>query len=281
MKTISDELKAHIAGEVMTLATCWKITRNDATVMGFTDHDADLVIEGLNYVAATGFTPTAVQTTSGFAVDNLDIDGMLDSSAITEADIMAGLYDYAEISVFMVNYTDLTQGKMILRTGWLGEVTFSRNQFVTQVRGLAQSLNQKIGEVYSPNCRALLGDAKCKVDLTSFKFTSTVTGVVNNRVFAASGLTNPTDFFSDGVVKFTSGANAGLQMEVKSYLEGSDITLVLPLPYTIAIGDGFEITAGCDKNFTTCINKFANAINFHGEPDVPGMDAILQTAGTI
>ena len=205
---------------------------------------------------------------------------MLDSSAITEADIMAGLYDFAEIEVFNVNYNDLTQGKLILRTGWLGEVSFSQNRFVAEVRGLTQRLGQKIGDVFSPNCRALLGDNRCKVDLDDYRESGVVSNVTNKRVFADSLLLNPTEFFSAGKVKFTSGLNANIEMEVKDYVQGGNITLVLPLPYDIAVGDGFEITAGCDKNFNTCIAKFGNAANFHGEPHVPGMDKILLTAGT-
>ncbi len=281
MKNISNELKTHLAGEVTTLATCWNLKRRDGTVLGFTDYDADLVVDAVIYKAATGFTPSAVQTTSSFAVDNLDIEGMLDSAAITENDITAGVYDYAEIEVFMVNYSDLSQGKMTLRSGWLGEISFSQNRFITEVRGLTQSLAQKIGSVFSPTCRALLGDSRCKVNLTAFKFNVAVTGVVNNRVFSASSLANPTEFFSGGKVKFTSGANNGLEMEVKDYTASGNIAMVLPMPYNILIGDGFEITAGCDKNFNTCIAKFNNAANFHGEPHVPGMDKILETAGTI
>lgn len=281
MKNISTELKLHISGEVTTLATCWHLQRRDGEVLGFTDHDNDLVIESITYKAATGFTPSAVQTTASFAVDNLDIEGMLDSTAITENDIRAGLYDHAEIQVFSVNYKDLSQGRLILRTGWLGEVSFSQNKFITEVRGLAQSLSQKIGDVFSPTCRALLGDAKCKIDLEEYTFEGEVAEVINNRVFSFSGLANPTEYFSSGKIKFTSGENEGLEMEVKDYVLNGNITLVLPMPYEIVEGDEFEIIAGCDKNFNTCIAKFENAINFHGEPHVPGMDKILLTAGTI
>jgi len=52
------------------------------------------------------------------------------------------------------------------------------------------------------------------------------------------------------------------------------------MPFDIAIGDSFEIQAGCDKTFETCINRFNNAINFRGEPHMPGQDEILKTAGT-
>jgi hypothetical protein len=54
MKTISPELAQHLAGEVTTLATCWKIARRDDAVLGFTDHIRDLEIDGVTYRAASG-----------------------------------------------------------------------------------------------------------------------------------------------------------------------------------------------------------------------------------
>jgi uncharacterized phage protein (TIGR02218 family) len=279
MKTITEDLKNHLAGEVTMLATCWKIARRDGTVMGFTDCDKDLVISGVIYKAATGFTPTAVQSSAGLAVDNLDVEGMLDSSAISEAELMAGLYDFAEVEVFMVNYEELAQGKLQLRTGWLGEVRLARNQFIAEVRGLAQRLNQKIGDVFSSTCRASFADAKCGKNAASYKVSKTVIAVTTNQIFNAA-LTQVTGYYNYGVVKFTSGANAGLSMEVKEYIKDVSVTLVLPLPYAIEAGDAFEIVAGCDKNFKTCIEKFNNAVNYRGEPHVPGLDAIMKTAGT-
>lgn len=279
MKNISEDLKNHLAGEVTTLATCWKLKRKDGEILGFTDHDKDLVVSGVMYKAATGFTPTAVQSHVGLAVDNLDVEGMLDSASITEAELMAGVCDFAEVEVFMVNYEDLTQGKLMLRSGWLGEVRIAKNQFVAEVRGLAQRLNQKIGDVFSSTCRASFGDAKCGVDAASYRVSDSVDSASSNQVFSAA-LTAATGYYNYGVVKFISGANSGLSMEVKEYIKDVSVTLVLPMPYAIEVGDNFEITAGCDKNFKTCIEKFNNAVNFRAEPHVPGMDAILKTAGT-
>ncbi|MEQ1790313.1 MAG: DUF2163 domain-containing protein, partial [Rickettsiales bacterium] len=64
MKNISTALATHIAGEVTTLATCWKLTRRDNVVFGFTDHDADILVSSVIYKAASGFTPSAVQNTA-------------------------------------------------------------------------------------------------------------------------------------------------------------------------------------------------------------------------
>lgn len=279
MQTLDAGIAAHIAGEVTTLATCWSIKRRDGVMLYLTDHDKDVVVDGNSYKAASGISPSAVTSISGLAVDNLDLEGILASALVDEADILAGRYDHAEISVFLVNYLNPTDGKLMLKTGWLGEVTLRGGQFVAEVRGLSSRLQQVIGEVYTPTCRAKLGDARCSVNLPSYSFAATVTAVESSYAFAASALTQPNDYFSYGLVSFTSGANNGLSMEVRDF-SGSRFGLFLPLPGVIAVGDTFTATAGCDKVFDTCISRFNNAVNFRGEPHVPGTDKILETSAT-
>src|SRR5689334_1617602 len=102
MKQISPALASHLAGEVTTLASCWKLTRRDSIMQGYTDHDRDIVFSGVTYKAATGFTPSAVENNASLGVDNLDIEGMLSSGDIVEIDILAGKYDFAAIEIFQV-----------------------------------------------------------------------------------------------------------------------------------------------------------------------------------
>ncbi|MFM9889620.1 MAG: DUF2163 domain-containing protein [Rickettsiales bacterium] len=279
MRTASSNLTAHLAGEVTSLAICWQLTLVDTTVMGFTDHTSDITFNSQLYKAATGFSPTSIETKDQFSVDNLDVAGILDSSAITEADIMAGKYDFAEIVILMLNVTDLTQGSIIHRRGWLGEVSLKNGQFVAEVRGLAQKLQQNIGELYSPTCRAVLGDTRCKANLTAFTATGTINTVTSRQVVISNSMTQAAGFFSSGEIRWLTGANAGRRMEIKEF-SNKQFTLVLPMPNAIAVGDTFTAIAGCDKTFFTCYSKFANAVNFRGEPYVPGMDKLLATSAT-
>jgi len=280
MRVISSQLKAHFAGGLTTLATCWKLTREDGVELGFTDHDEPINFAGVDYDSIAGFTPTTVESKSNMSVDNLDVEGQTFPSKITEADLLAGLYNYAEIEIFLVNYEDLTQGKLIVKRGRLGEVTLNKQMFRAEVRGLTQHLSQTIGEVYSPSCRAILGDARCKVNLAGFTISTSVTAVTNNQTFSASALTQAAGWFTGGEVIWTSGNNAGVRMEVKEFV-GGQVVLALPMGKSIQVGDGFNIITGCDKSAGTCINKFTNIINFRGEADVPGVDKLLTTAGTL
>jgi uncharacterized phage protein (TIGR02218 family) len=223
MKPITPELTNHLTGECLTLAQCWKLTRRDGTVLGFTEHDVDLEIEAVTYRAASGFTPSAVASQSSLAVDNMDIEGMLDDEMIREADILVGHYDFAEVESFLVNYHDLTQGRLELRRGWLGEVQLDKQHFIAEVRGLTQKLAQHMGELYSPVCRAQLGDSRCGVDVSIYSEVGAVTSVTNQGQFIDTGRTEPAASYDRGVIRFTSGANNGVTREVKFFFEGGEI----------------------------------------------------------
>jgi len=282
MRTISVALKAHLAGETTTVCTCWKVTREDATVFAFTDHDRDLVIDGVTYLAASGYTASNVVTHAALDVDNLTLEGLLTDDSITEDDLRAGLWDRAAIEIFLVNWADLTQGALIQRTGHLGEVTCNRGSFSAELRGLTQAYSRVIGELTSPGCRADLGDARCGVDLGPFTVTGTITAVDADLVtLSDSSRTEPgpdsssSGYFDFGLLTMTSGDNDGFSMEIKSYDVGVFV-LQLPLPYVVAVGDTYTASAGCDKALATCRDKFDNVVNFRGEPWSAGVDAVVQ-----
>ncbi|MFN3856092.1 MAG: DUF2163 domain-containing protein, partial [Phreatobacter sp.] len=46
MRTLPAALDARLATGCTTLATCWIVRRRDGVVLGFTDHDCDLVVDG-------------------------------------------------------------------------------------------------------------------------------------------------------------------------------------------------------------------------------------------
>lgn len=288
MKDIPAALLAHMAEEVTTLATCWKATLQDASVLGFTSHVEDLVIDGVTYEAAAGYTPTAIDTSGDLAVDNLEVEGLLDSPAITEDDLLAGRWDHAQIEIFEINYEDTSMGVNKLRRGWLGEVRLGRTNFVAELRGLSQRLQQNIIELTSASCRATLGDARCTKDLTDYTTTGAADVVTNNRQFTTDlpsstvRLTPLTtgapddDYF--GLIAWTSGANADLEMEVKTYdAVTGELLLQLQMPYDIASGDTFTIVARCGKRIIEdCKTRFGNVPNFRGEPYKPAPNQIIR-----
>lgn len=276
MRSVSAGLAAHLAGEVVTLATLWKATRRDGLVFGFTDHDQDIVFGGLTYAAATGYTRTAVRSTLGLAVDNLDIEGALDAASIATDDLRAGLWDFALLEISLINWADTSMGVLKQSKGMLGRVRDGRSTFVAEVRGLTQYLGQSISRIDSAACDANLGDTRCQIVLASYTVTGTITGVTSRRVFADSARGEASAYFDGGKFTFTSGANNGLAVEIKTHTSPGQFAAQLPFPYDVQIGDTYSVHAGCDKAFATCVAKFANAINYQGLPHLPGTDRILR-----
>jgi len=147
MKTASIALKAHLAGEVTTVCTCWRITRRDGAVFRFTDHDVDLLVDGETYVAAVGYTRTAIAANADMSVDNMDVNGIFDDASITETDLRSGLFDGAEVRVFLVNWANPAQGTMALRRGRLGDVLVTPSGvFQSQLMGFGHPGVQPSGQ---------------------------------------------------------------------------------------------------------------------------------------
>lgn len=276
MKSTSAGLDAHLASETTSLATCWKCTRTDGVIFTFTDHDRNLLLplDGRTYSASTGYTRTAIQSNSELSVDNLDLEGAFVSAAVTEADIRAGLWDFATVAIFLVNWADLTQGVLRERKGTLGQVRTGRNHFVTELRGLMQRLQQSVGRLYGMACDADFGDARCGLNAALFTVTGTVDSVTSRRVFFDAARAEAEHYFTKGRITFTSGLNAGLSMDVKLFGSGT-VELQLPMPYDIAPGDGYSMVAGCRKRKNPdCKDKFNNVVNHRGFDFIPGIDQI-------
>lgn len=184
-KTISGPMASHLLTELTSLATCWELTRQDGTVFYFTDHDQDLTFGGATYLAATGFTRSALETNSTLSVDNMELAGLLDSEVITEEDVRAGLFDYASLNSFIVNHEDPDSFSSIkLRNGFLGELTTTSESgtFNADFRGLSQNFSQNVGNLYQDTCRVDFGDARCGIILEPGEVQRTTAYVVGDVV---------------------------------------------------------------------------------------------------
>lgn len=282
MKTLGS-LNTHLATGTTTLAWCWRITRADGDVLGFTDHDLHLAFDGTIFESESGLVPSEIRSGSDLAVDAQDAEGVLTSDRIIETDILDGRWDNAQVEVWRVNWADTSQ-RVLLRRGAVGQIRRGRMAFVAEVRSLAHVLGQTVGRTFQAGCDARLGDARCGIDLENavHKGTGVVTDLLRDRAFMASGLSGfDAGWFTAGTLAWTSGANAGRITEVLSHgLADAIATLtLLETPVRgIAEGDSFVARAGCDKRIVTCSAKFANVTNFRGFPNIPGQDAVLRYA---
>lgn len=188
MKDLTTALRARIKAGVTTLCTCISVVRRDGSGFYFTDHDEVVNTGGLVHLPFNSFSRTSVQTSAEMEVDSMEIRGILNSTGVAREDVASGRFDFAEVSVYMVDYEAPELGKIELRTGWMGEVVMNEDgTFEAEVRGLSQVFTYRIGDAYAPECRANLGDKKCGIPLvparwqatTEYRTGQAVLGVIN------------------------------------------------------------------------------------------------------
>lgn len=286
MKTIPIALRTEFAKGSTTRAWCWYFEQKGGAVFTVTTWARDLLIGGLVYKSKDGVNPMAIESTADGAVSNSEISGALSDDFVTEEQIVGGVWDNCFVTVFEVNARDLTMGVMKLSSGWLGEISAGRSNFKAEMRSLAQALQQPIGDVYQPMCRAKLGDSMCKVDVEAMRVTSTLTAIATRRTFTDSARGEVSDWFGAGVFRVLTGAYAGMEMEVHAFV-GGVYTLALPLPFDPTVGMAYSVIPGCRKRHergglfpagvSDCRDKFNNVINFQGEwpAGFPGNNRIL------
>ncbi len=275
MRTLNAGLRAHLDTGTTTLCHCWRLETAAGAVMGFTDHDRDLVVDGVSYEAQAGFDASEIESSLGLSVDNLDAAGALSSERLSAERLRAGDFDAAKVEVWRVNWADVAQ-RLLLRKGHLGEVSHGGLGFTAEVRGLAHVLNQAKGRVFQFGCDANLGDGRCGANVAGVA--ASVVAVAENRRLTVSGIASFDDgWLARGRLEWTSGANAARVAEIKFH-RGVSLELWLEPGSAVAPGDGFIVRPGCDKQFSTCKAKFGNGVNYRGFANMPGDDFVLSYA---
>lgn len=278
--SMSEGLQEHLESGMTTLARCWAISRADGVVHGFTDHDRDLVFEGVTFSADSGLSARALAQSTGLSMDNTEALGALSDAAVTEADIDAGRFDGAEVRAWLVNWADVAQRWLQFR-GTIGEIRRAGGAFQAELRGLTEALNRPLGRVYQKPCTAVLGDGACRflTQTPGYFSDQLVEEIADNRVFrwpAFNGF--EPDWFARGRLEMRSGGAAGLSGIIKHDRVEDGVRIVelwTPLNADVAAGDQLRLIAGCDKRMETCRLKFNNLMNFQGFPDIPGEDWLM------
>ena len=284
MKALTGPALAHYSGGTLRTVVCVKVTRTDGAVFGFTSTDVPLTIGGVTYLASGFVTPSAVQSQTRMAVDNAEFDSLIDGAVIKPADLAAGLWDFAAIEIFEVDAQNPTAWTNVLGRGRIGQTTQARGMVTAEFRSIAQALAQSTGSLSQPQCRTRLGSARCGISLAAWTVTGTLATVSPDGLT----LTDPArtepgtgydGHFAGGLLSLTSGTSAGLKMEVKSYTPGT-LVLQAALPLGVAPGDSYTLSAGCSGRFAEdCVARFANGINFQGDPHKPGADKAARVGG--
>lgn len=272
MRPTTEAFAARLGAEATSLALLWRIVRRDGVALGFTTHDRALWLDGLEYRPAPGMSPSAIQQSDGLEVATMEVAGALSSAAISAGDLAAGLYDGAAVSLALVDWEAPEAGTMALARGAIGQVAREGAGFTAELRGPGRGFEAMPVALLSPECRAELGDRRCRVAVAEWTRLAAVAGV-DGAVVTLEGVDEAEGWFAYGRLRSLASGRVG------EIMESDGATVTLREAVALAAGDVVELRAGCDKRFATCGGRFGNALNFRGEPHVPGTDALMRYPG--
>jgi uncharacterized phage protein (TIGR02218 family) len=279
MLSLSPSMQAKLDQRATTFCHCWRVSRGDAEVMGFTDHDRDLIFNGIAFRANTGLSASQLESSVGFAPGTGEAAGALSAESLTETDLSNGLYDGASVETWLVDWSDVAD-RVLLDIATIGEVRRGETAFSAELRSSAHVFDQQQGRAFQRSCSADLGDARCGLDLMApglhatgviADFAGGVIDVDLSEIFDGG-------FYAGGALTFASGANENARFAIKSHRQENlraSVTLWTSPGGAISSGDAVLMTAGCDKSPTTCRRKFRNVANFRGFPHMPGNDRVI------
>lgn len=269
-------MAAFLKGELTTIALCWRIERRDGVTIGLTDHDRNLSVDGLLHRAAPGMTPSAIKRSDGLDADTMDVTGALTSAAIGATDLLAGRWDGARVALFAVDWAD-PSARVALGEGVIGAVETRDDAFTAELRGASAALDRPAVEETSPECRAELGDPRCRVAMAGRRRFATVVRI-DGAILTLDREEPGTNLYGLGLLRWLGGANIGIESAIARSAAGT-VVLRRPPPLPVAAGTLVELVEGCDKSIATCASRFANAVNFQGEPYLPGIDLLTRYSG--
>jgi uncharacterized phage protein (TIGR02218 family) len=264
-----------IDGELTSIALCWRLERPDGAGLAFTSHDQPLTSGGVVHRPSPGMNPAAVTRRLGLEPHSGEVAGALSSDALDSDDLLIGRWNGARVRVTAVDWMAPDADPIQLLGGEIGSVSIDGDSFSADLRGAAARLEAPVCPATSAECRAEFGDKRCRVDLAGrSQFAQVVTAsdgeLTLDRAFD--------DKFVLGRLRYMSGANCGVSTIILSV--AGVVVSVRDLPRAeIEQGCRVELSEGCDKRFETCVERFANAVNFRGEPHLPGNDLLTRYPG--
>lgn len=280
MKNFPPQFAAHLVSAETSLCTCWRLKRQDGLELGFTDHDAAISFDGLTFRPQTGFVSSDATQKLGAATSSTDIEGVIHSSAVTEIDLELGRYHDATIETYWVNWKDPSV-RTLLSRHTIGNVSRHDTYFRAELRSAQSTLSKQTPRYYQSLCGTFAGTAECGVDLQhpSLSVDVVVAEVRGRHSLNITGADAFADgWFGFGQARFTSGARHSLSYQIVAD-SARNGARVLEFSETVAdhtaAGDSLHLTAGCDRRFATCKQKFANHVNFRGFPHIPGTDFLM------
>lgn len=256
-----------------TAATFWRVARRDGVTLGFTTHDRDLWFDGIGHRSTPGMIPSAIRRSADFEPDSAEVQGALSHNAISAADLATGRFDGAGVLIGVVDWETLESA--VLYRGSIGTVAEEAGSFTAALQSRKAELQRDPVPRTSPSCRAAFCGPGCGLSPARYTHEAVLVSFDPDRNAALFDCTVSPANFVGGSLRWLDGPCAGMAMGV-SGLSGRALVLDLPVDLSPPSGARALIREGCDRTIGTCADRFRNAINFRGEPYLPGNDLVTR-----
>lgn len=258
------------------------------TTLNYTNGDADIVYNGVNYSSGGQTGPYFVREQNrskihqkiGVDVDQLQFDIIPGGAQIFGTSFLKaaklGVFDGASLLLqraFMPVYNNPNQGTTITGVvpyffGRVAEVDCGRSIATFNINSHLELLNTQLPRnLYQPGCVNNLGDASCKVNLALYQVLATVTSATNSTITATVSVNASTaaDYYSLGSILInTIGSSLdGQTASIRSCIvtgTTATINLIGYLPSAPVVGQTFWMYPGCDKTTGTGLSFVTTGI---------------------
>lgn len=259
--------------DLETAATFWRVIRRDGVALGFTAHDRDLWFDGVLHRAAPGMVPSAIRRSADFEPDSAEVEGALSHDSIRSADLAQGRFDGARVLIGVVDWE--SRERQVLYRGTIGTVSEQAGTFTAALQSRKIELQRDPVPRTSPSCRAVFCGPGCTLSPPRFSHDGVVTAF--SLATNAAAVTAPVAAAElvGGTLRWLDGPHAG-QTQGIAGIAGGALVLDSPLDQAPPAGSRVLLREGCDRRLQTCATRFANAVNFQGEPHLPGNDHVTR-----
>ena len=269
--------RVFFARELEGVATFWRIYRTDGHALGFISHDRDLAFGGILHRAAPGILPASLRKTDRLDGDSAEMQGPLGHWSISSRDLELGRFDDARVEVGAVDWE--TGEALTLYNGALGAISQDGGTFVAELQSAKASLEIDPVPRTSPSCRAQFCGPGCTLSAQRFSRRAKIAEVDVESGAVRTDMFDPAPYIS-GQMRWLAGPATGLTAGIDT-VEGDWMTLAGDIPLSeIAVDTPVLLREGCDHTLATCASRFGNAVNFQGEPFLPGNDLLARYASS-
>lgn len=256
-----------------SVATFWRVLRRDGVTLAFTTHDRNLWIDNILHRATPGMIPSAIRRSADFEPDSAEVQGALSHDSISAADLAIGRFDSARVLIGLVDWETLE--RQLLYRGAIGAVAEEAGGFTATLQSRKAELQRDPVPRTSPSCRAVFCGPGCTLSAARFSHDAVLTGFDPAENAVSLDCTTLPASLVGGILRWLDGPQSGTTTGIIALSNGA-LVLDIPLDTPPPIGSRALVREGCDRTLQTCSTRFGNALNFQGEPFLPGNDLVTR-----